>query len=148
MTRERQQSYRAALWLACGLYLAACALPATKPWRSTGLAGGSELHYVTAYGIPQAACRSHEAFRPRSEVGMKLSVKEIIILVVAVVIVAPIVVVLISPSPEVITMGCLWLGVIAVFLIGFFLVRRPARRDEGGTPAATSPPLPFRGLGM
>jgi len=51
MTRERNQSYRAALRLACVLYLAACALPATKVWGSPNYFQGGREQYLTRYGF-------------------------------------------------------------------------------------------------
>ena len=50
MIRKSDWPYRAALLTACGLYLTACALPATKDWQTTNMAGGSK-HYVTELGL-------------------------------------------------------------------------------------------------
>lgn|GEM_PF-3584672 len=51
MDRKRLRSYRCALWLACGLYVAACALPATKWWGNKNMGGGGVDHYVTEFGL-------------------------------------------------------------------------------------------------
>jgi drug/metabolite transporter (DMT)-like permease len=50
MTFQRHRAYRAALLLACGLYLAACALPATIQWRVTSFSGNGSFGYKTEYG--------------------------------------------------------------------------------------------------
>ena len=50
MVRQRHRPFRAALWISCGLYLAACALPATDQWGTASMAGGTE-HYITRRGL-------------------------------------------------------------------------------------------------
>lgn len=45
-----KRQYRIALWLFSGLYLAACALPATSVFTSTGWGGGGTMHYETEHG--------------------------------------------------------------------------------------------------
>jgi hypothetical protein len=42
--------YRLALWVSCGLYLAACALPATSVFTYSGWGGGGTKHYEIEYG--------------------------------------------------------------------------------------------------
>ena len=59
---------------------------------------------------------------------MKLSVGEIILLIVGVIVVAPVVVALLTPTTDALSMGLLWLGAVAVFLIAFFVVRRLTRK--------------------
>ena len=58
---------------------------------------------------------------------MKLSFIEIIVLLIGLIVVAPILVALLTPTPDAITMGLLWLLTAAVFVAGFFLVRRLIR---------------------
>lgn len=39
------------MWIACGLYVAACALPATKWWGNKNMGGGGIDHYMTEFGL-------------------------------------------------------------------------------------------------
>jgi hypothetical protein len=59
---------------------------------------------------------------------MKLTVADVIILVVGVVVLAPVASALLTPTPDAVNMGLLWLAVVAVFVAGFFIVRWFVRR--------------------
>lgn len=58
---------------------------------------------------------------------MKLSRIEIVILLAGIA-VASLLVALLTPATDAISLGLRWVGVLVVFLAGFFLVRRLARR--------------------
>jgi hypothetical protein len=58
---------------------------------------------------------------------MKLSLAETIILVVGVFVVTPILAAILTPSVDAISMVLPWLGLVAVFLLAFVLVRRLIR---------------------
>jgi Sec-independent protein secretion pathway component TatC len=61
---------------------------------------------------------------------MKLSVVEIVILVVAVFGVGPLLAALLTPSPDAVTMGMLWLAGVALFVPTFFVARWLIRRKR------------------
>ena len=64
---------------------------------------------------------------------MKLSAVEIAVLAVGVAVAAPVLAVLLSPSPDAVSVGWVWLIAAAVFVAGFIAVRRLTRRG-GRTP--------------
>jgi hypothetical protein len=98
---------------------------------------GCSWKNVSLIALPKATRRLNLAFGGALRVAgsirkwdgvMKLTVAEVTILVVGAVVVAPVVAALLTPTPDAINMGLMWLAVVVVFVVGFFVVRRFVRR--------------------